>query len=328
MARLSSTRLVSTLKGTPLVLLVFAFNIVRTVPDEIPQPNKPVFFIHVSNSAGTAFCFMMKKALAVRVDRTEKNCNSGCMAPFEWQRFCPVGLCKRVECIPPWGGSRSCEAMSEYAARNRLEILGRETVLEEVHASTGFRICSQFRYVMLFKEPLRRLQSNLNRLAHNPEVEVARSLRKNRYSSLRTSDLSGTPSLNNYVTRMILGTDSFFLPPGAINNTHEQAARSMLSKFELVIPVEKLSTDYAQFRLAALFGMQSKEKVLTKIRILLSQRTNHKPQKKKRLSLKAFALLQRMNEIDIRLYNETVAYFNYLQVNRFTEHKAGHAYQN
>ena len=230
------------------------------------------------------------------------------MAPFEWQRFCPRKLrCRTVPCRPPWGNLRSCKAMAEYAKSSGLQFLGRETVLEEVHAKDAFELCSQFRYIMLFKDPMRRLQSNLNRLASRPNKQAKAWLTRLVFTEHRTSDLAGTPSLNNFVARTILGTDAFFLPPGGINASHEQAATVMLSKFALVLPVERLSEVYAQNRIALLFGYNTTATESTrKLQHLLSQKRNHRS-RKQRLNPVTVSLLTRMNVIDMSLYRQTLA---------------------
>jgi hypothetical protein len=58
---------------------------------------------------------------------------------------------------------RDCEAMAEYAKKWKFRVLFREMLLAETgEKANDFTICPQFRYVMFFKDPVKRYKSELS----------------------------------------------------------------------------------------------------------------------------------------------------------------------
>ena len=268
---------------------------------------RPVMFVHISNSAGTAICRSFVKS-GVQTPGLKKNCNAKCTLPWHWQRFCESKhRCERMKCDPPWGNSikNLCRNMFNYATRENLDLIGREMFLEEVSSNTNFTLCKQFKYFMVFKDPITRISSNLNRLVKRPKKALRRWLHDEhmgRPTLVKNylNDMSGTPSLNNYVTRILLGKDAFFLGKMSTHSKKiEHHAVHILNQFELVIPAEMLGTVQATSLMSNLWRKQTNlNETLAQI---LPKRLNHK-KRGMHLDDESMRILLEANALDIHLY--------------------------
>ena len=285
-----------------LLVILIINSFAQAIEDE-----RPVMFVHISNSAGTALCRSFVKS-GVRTPDLKKNCNAKCTLPWHWQRFCNSKYrCKRLKCQPSWGSSQRdlCANMLKYASRENLDLIGREMFLEEVSVNTNFTVCKQFKYFMIFKEPVTRISSNLNRLVKNPKNTVKKWLHDERIGRPALvknllNDMSGTPSLNNYVTRILLGEDAFFSGKMSLqSNNMERHAMYILDQFELVVPAEMLGTVQAISLISNLWGKH--EELNKTLARFLARRLNHR-QHTNALDDESMEILVQANALDIRLH--------------------------
>jgi len=194
--------------------------------------------------------------------------------------------------------------MFKYALRENLDLIGREMFLEEVSVNTNFTLCKQFKYFMIFKDPVTRISSNLNRLVKNPKNTVRRWLHDKhigRPALVKNylNDMCGTPSLNNYVTRILLGKDAFFSGKMSKSNNMERHAMYILDQFELIIPAEMLGTVQA---ISLISNLSGKHEELNKtLARFLARRLNHRKHTNA-LDVESMEILLQANAIDIRLY--------------------------
>ena len=293
--------------------------IIFTFPASLALENeKPVMFVHVSNSAGTALCRSFVKS-GIRTPGIKSNCNARCSLPWNWQRFCSTKVkCQKIKCTPPWGNSikNICYNMNRYAENNQIQMLGREMFLEEVDRRSNFSLCVQFRYFLIFKEPIARISSNLARLSKHPNIDVKKWLKSTHATKPnlirnQLNDMSGTPSLNNYVTRLLLGEEAFFLGKSQMNfTTMKQHALQVLNQFDLVVPAEELSSPKSIELISNLFLKNTQ--LRDSLSKFLIQRMNHK-KRKSSLDSEAMQTLKEANEIDIQLYELMKVKFKKIQ---------------
>ena len=284
-----------------LLLILIINSFAHSIEDE-----RPVMFVHISNSAGTALCRSFVKS-GMRTPGLKKNCNAKCTLPWHWQRFCNSKYrCKRLKCQPSWGSSQRdlCANMFKYASRENLDLIGREMFLEEVSVNTNFTLCKQFKYFMVFKEPITRISSNLNRLIKNPKNTVRSWLHDEHIGrpalvKNHLNDMCGTPSLNNYVTRILLGKDAFFSGKMSESDNMARHAMYILDQFELVVPAEMLGTVQAISLISNLW--RKHEKLNQTLAQLLARRLNHRKHRNA-LDGESMEVLLQANALDIRLY--------------------------
>ena len=106
--------------------------------------------------------------------------------------------------------------------------------------------CPDFAYVTVLRDPVARLQSQLERMSDRPNHRLHELLsRPHVYNHSETSSLMGTAALDNYLIRMLLGPSVFFLPLRAINASHLKAATAVLSRFAAAVPLDALDGDGA-----------------------------------------------------------------------------------
>lgn len=209
--------------------------------DRMASDNRrPVFFLHMSTAGGTSVCRWAQDQPCARVPACGANCNLHCRHPWDWRSHCPgQPACSRPAklCKTPFA-TGACDALAQYVRRKNLTFMASETMLFE-------RCFQRFHYVTILRDPVERLRSLLERRrgAQDPNMRLSRLLsRLFAFNTSEPSSLMGTPALDNYLTRLLLGPPVFFLPLGGVNASHFRAAARVLAKFAVAIPIDNLTT--------------------------------------------------------------------------------------
>ena len=206
-------------------------------------PRRPVFFLHVSSSGGSSLCALAQSQPCARVpscgvrgtdDGLNKNCNLQCAHPWDWRQHCTAPACAppAKPCRPPY--KPGCAGLSRYVRRRNLSFVASETLL-------AHGLCPEFAYVAVVRDPVARLQSQLERMSATPNHRLHAMMARPRvFNASETTSLMGTAAVDNYLTRLLLGPSAFFLPLRGINASHALAASRVLARFAAVIPLEDL----------------------------------------------------------------------------------------
>jgi hypothetical protein len=310
---------------------------------------KPVMFVHISNSGGTAACNSVSGG-GVRVT-LEGNCNLMCNMPWLWSRYykgpgewtrsemMTLASCNQNEehVRNMMVDERDCEAMAKYAEKWKFRILFREMVLAETgEEANDFTICPQFRYVMFFKDPIKRYESELSIRHGFHGANATKRFVEKSYAGEDNGErawfgpsllnmreglghiMPGTPGINNFVTRTLLGPDVFTLPPKKITEEHLDRARAILSKFEAVIPLEKAFESYTWRIFASLFPEVGERLFYRTKAQLWCKHANVKNRRHKdyiKGDERLHKMIKEMNTIDTALHNEmTVKYVKQMEM--------------
>ena len=102
-------------------------------------------------------------------------------------------------------------------------------------------LCPEFRHVALLRHPVERVRRQLERMSPTPNVRLRETLSSPFVFNMseRTS-LMGTPAVNNYLARLLLGSAAFFLPLRAVNDSHCDVASALLARFDAVVPLDQV----------------------------------------------------------------------------------------
>lgn len=319
---------------------------------------KPVMFVHISNSGGTAACNSVSGG-GVRTT-FEGNCNLMCNMPWHWSRYYKgpgewteeemktLDSCdqKDEHVQNMMVDERDCEAMAEYAKKWKFRVLFREMLLAETgEKANDFTICPQFRYVMFFKDPVKRYKSELSIRHGFDGVNATKRFVEKSYAGVNKGErawfgpsllnlrenlghiMPGTPGINNFVTRTLLGPDVYTLPPKKITEEHLNRARAILSKFEAVIPLEKAFESYTWRIFASLFP-EVGERLFYKTKAQLWCKYANVKNVKHKDNIagdeKLHKMIEEMNTIDTKLHSEITAKYE-KQMEMFYEQ---HPYEN
>jgi len=123
-------------------------------------------------------------------------------------------------------------------------------------------LCTGFAYVTVLRDPVERLQSQLERMhptAPNARLRSLLNASRSRFEPAVKSSLMGPAAVDNYLTRLLLGPDVFFLPLRAINRTHAQQAEAVLRTFAAAIPLDQLDAQGSRW-LRAAFGWRGRHR--------------------------------------------------------------------
>lgn len=211
--------------------------------------HRPIFFQHVSTSGGTALCRWAQEQPCGTIPQCGANCNLQCHHPWNWRHHCerPACLQPSTPCRHPYKySSKSCDGLARYARRRNLTFMASETMLP----SYG-RQCLERHFfgIIVLRDPVERLVSQFIRFhpdAPNAALNTILS-RPYVFNTSERSSLFGTASVDNYLTRLLLGAPAFFLPLRGINASHRRAASKVLASFQLAIPLENLSASGASW---------------------------------------------------------------------------------
>lgn len=113
---------------------------------------------------------------------------------------------------------------------------------------------------MLLRDPVERLRSQLERMhrtAPNAKLRSMLNVSRSRFDPSLSSSLMGPAAVDNYLIRMLLGQDVFFLPLRAINQSHADEAARVMAAFSAAIPLEELDAAGSRW-LRAAFGWKGK----------------------------------------------------------------------
>ena len=162
--------------------------------------SRPVFFLHVSSSGGTALCRWAQDQHCSRVPSCGSNCNLNCKHPWNWVSHCVEPACAAPprRCKLPYRAG--CDGLARYVRERNLTFVGTETLLTE-------RPCfDRFTHVVVLRDPVERLQSQLVRLYPNsPNARLhAMMSRRFVFNTSEHSSLMGTAAVDNYMTRMLV----------------------------------------------------------------------------------------------------------------------------
>ena len=195
-------------------------------------PRRPVFFLHVSSAGGSSLCALAQSQPCARVPSCGANCNLQCAHPWDWRQHCIAPACAppAKPCRPPY--KPGCAGLSRYVRRRNLSFVASETLL-------AHGLCPEFAYVAVVRDPVARLQSQLERMSATPNHRLHAMMARPRvFGASETTSLMGTAAVDNYLTRL-LGPSAFFLPLRGINASHA-SPRRVLARFAAVIPLEDL----------------------------------------------------------------------------------------
>lgn len=267
----------------------------------------PVYFLHVSSSGGSSMCRWAQQQRCARIPSCGANCNLPCAHPWDWRSRCRPPACEAPSrvCTPPF--KAGCKALARYVQRHNLSFFASETVLLREPLAPA-RLCPMFRHVAVLRQPVERARRQLERMSQQPNSRFRAMLSSPLFfnTSERTS-LMGTPALNNYITRLVLGPQAFFLPLNAITDSHCDDATRILAGFDAVVPLEHLERGGSQY-LAALLGWTGLPPHHN-----MHRHKNRTHQNGRRLTPRTPALSERnvrklydLNRCDMRLYEQAV----------------------
>ena len=208
----------------------------------------PVKYLHVSNSGGQSACGF------VHAQHVSAPSGRGCA--LKCGKCRSLAECGGWNCLPTVEAS-SCGELAQSVGAKRLRFFMTEQPLREM-SWDGRWLCPQFRYVMIVKDPIRRVLSEVARLAPRsykvaPD-ELLRTWLAGRCPAHRPRAprclqqgfvlhdapyhaLMGTPAISNYLSRMLLGPPAFFR--SLVDEDHHRAT-CVLASFSLVVPLEEL----------------------------------------------------------------------------------------
>jgi hypothetical protein len=93
--------------------------------------------------------------------------------------------------------------------------------------------------------------------APNARLRSLLNASRSRFEPALKSSLMGPAAVDNYLIRMLLGPDVFFLPFAAINATHARQAETVLRSFSSAIPLDQLDSHGSRW-LRAAFGWRGR----------------------------------------------------------------------
>ena len=114
------------------------------------------------------------------------------------------------------------------------------------------------------------------------------------------SYMMGTPAVNEYNIRMLLGPRTFFARLGAINRTHLDAAIALLDTFTIVAPTSKLNDLGAELHARLHWTALSP----------IVRNVYPKGSAYHAVYNRTRGMLQRMNPLDIELYTRVTSAFS------------------
>ena len=125
-----------------------------------------VFFLHVSTSGGTALCRLAQEQPCSRIPSCGANCNLNCRHPWDWRQHCTAPACEppAKPCKPPH--RPGCAGLRRYVTNRNLTFVASETMLVEGG------LCADFAYVTVLRDPVARLQSQLERMSAQPNRKL------------------------------------------------------------------------------------------------------------------------------------------------------------
>jgi hypothetical protein len=187
-----------------------------------------LFFLHVSKAAGTVLC----EAALRSGCRTSTSAGNNCHLPGDWPSWFPDEqyLLQPILGRPDFSGLKrpdTCAGLSAAYFAFNLTIEGNENFLIEEG------ICSEFWNVMVARDPMRRLMSNLAMLAKYPPFDTIAKPEKLPSANVLFERM---PTLsNNYNIRVLLGAEVFLLPFGSITSAHLEEAKRVIERFDVVL---------------------------------------------------------------------------------------------
>ena len=176
--------------------------------------NRPVFFLHVSSSGGTALCHWAQEQHCSRVPSCGSNCNLNCKHPWNWVSHCaePACVAPLRRCKLPY--KAGCDGLESYVRDRNLTFFGTETMLTE-------KLCfNRFTHVVVLRDPVERLQSQLVRLHPTSPNTHLHALMSQPYvfnTSHMGSSLMGTAAVDNYMTRLLVRCSPRIASPPTMN---------------------------------------------------------------------------------------------------------------
>lgn len=224
-------------------------------------PAEAVFFLHLSSAGGSSLCRLGQQQPCARVPACRANCNLNCAHPWDWVNYCNPLVCASPQRPCKSAYAPSCAGLRRYVRRRNLTIIASETMLPSWHRGESLSsLCTGFAYVTVLRDPVERLQSQLERMhptAPNARLRSLLNASRSRFEPAVKSSLMGPAAVDNYLIRLLLGPDVFFLPLRAINRTHAQQAEAVLRTFAAAIPLDQLDAQGSRW-LRAAFGWRGR----------------------------------------------------------------------
>ena len=208
----------------------------------------PVYFLHVSSSGGSTICRWAQQQRCARVPSCGANCNLNCAHPWDWRSGCHPPACPLAtrSCKSPH--RPGCTGLHRYLQRHNITFFASETML---HRKEDDALCAEFRHVALLRHPVERVRRQLERMSSTPNIRLREMLSSPFvFNTSERTSLMGTPAVNNYLARLLLGSAAFFLPLRALNDSHCDVASDLLARFEVVVPLDQV-TRLRQLHVAA-----------------------------------------------------------------------------
>jgi len=265
-----------------------------------PRRQKPVQWYHVHKAGGTTIC-ALAEAMGERVIQPSALCN---MFQDSYQQ-------------------RDAQFHFNCTERRAAFEIQRATWSAlEVPLEEGSNFCpGDFYYGTVVREPLDRLESHLGwqsgwdesylELPCRYDVLIAHLAATNVTEDLRRACYRQLPALDNYLVRMFGGREVARLPAGGVGQQHFEKARAVLDRFDLVVPLEVLSTDeHVVLDLNRELGWHLRPEDVRQIfhpegfnKVMREERTEHKVH----LSSEQLRHLSHLNRFDTALYNDAMA---------------------
>lgn len=187
-----------------------------------------------------------------------------------------------------------------------------ETQLEPGDLCTG-----DFIYAMVLREPVNRLESQVNYRVDEDHLsppcrydDIIARIRFARTSpSFESQCRLQAPAYDNYVVRLLGGKETIDLPLGGVNSSHYDAAMAVLRQFDLVIPMEDISSNQAVLEMNRAFGWNLQSQNLAPHYSWTGRVEHAKERHAVMFSEQEVEHLRHINRFDIALYDHVKEQF-------------------
>lgn len=201
------------------------------------------YFLHFHKSAGTTLCGIMRNSedvLALSPHEHAHNCNSRADIRRE-DVYAQAQEPRSNDTLD------TCTRLALEYTEEEVTVISRETWFDYARSSSTAipdTLCPDIHYITVMREPVSRILSHL-KFEEVVAAEALEWIRGTAAFPLENKHL-GVFMLDNFYIRTLLFEDAFYLPLGAINETHLERAKLLLSQFYLVVPLTEWNTGVQQ----------------------------------------------------------------------------------
>ena len=209
--------------------------ITRALARAKTPPPPRVYFLHLHKCGGTSICQLARNGSTNNLRAPDRNCNLYGDGPRTLGQAGERGYANLE-----W--EDDCAAREKYAEAANLQFLAVERWLDVSYVSAP-DCRARFFFVTCLREPLARYRSHLafEHVSEEDAVAWAEQLQVPRDDPVRR----GTAVVDNFYVRSLLGRE-FFFGAEAVNVTHAERAKAVLSTFDAVLILERLEASLRQ----------------------------------------------------------------------------------